>query len=258
MSDPASSPAFTGRTEYRTDDPELRQLVEAAFERSRTDARWFAITTVILSPLAVLFAVGVLVITIQWVGSGGGHSYRYGADWIVGISVANVIVAFLALFSARGCWRSRWVQAGLGTYVAMLVLTYGLELDTTSLLFLAPWALLAIVSLTLISQAHADTPTESSSVVSALPNLLISSYRTILQDLRSRSRGGPKIERTIAMLQAVHIRDSARQKRLILAAANRGIDLRRELIGAKLIRDYQDELRLGRAAPALKEASSSR
>lgn len=258
MSDPASPPAFSGRTEYRTDDPELRQLIEAAFERSRTDARWFAITTVILSPFAVLLALGVLVITIQWFGSGGGHSYRYGADWIVGISAANVIMAFLVLSTAKGHWRSRWVQAGTGVYGLMLVLTYGLDLDTASLIFLAPWALLAIVSLTLISQAHEHTSTESSSVVAALPNLIIGSYRTILQDLRSQNRGGPKIERTIAMLQAVHIRDSALQKRLILAAANRGVDLRRDLIGAKLIREYQDELRLGRSAPPLEGVRPSR
>ena len=216
---------------------------------------WFAITTVILTPFAILLAVGVLVITIQWVGSDGGRMYRYGADWIVGISVANVIVAFLIFSGTRGHWRSRWVQAGMGTYLAMLVLTYGLGLDTASLLFLAPWALLAIASLTLVSQAH-EGPLESSSVVAVVPNLILSSYRSILAGILSRSRGGPNIERTIAMLQAVHVRDSARQKRLLLAAANRGIDLRRELIEAKLIRQYRDELRLGRSAPALERDRS--
>lgn len=252
MPDPDSQLSFSGRTEYRTDDAELQQVVEAAFERSRIDSRWFAITTVLLTPVAILLAVGVLIVTVQWFGTGGGW-YRPRSGF-VGLSVANIVVGYLVLRTARGHWRSRWVQGGVGAFVAMLLLTFGSGLDAASLVFLVPWTLLALVSLILISQAHEDTAEASSTVVTALPNLILGSYRDIVQDLLSRSRGGHDVERAIAMLQAVHTRDEARQRQLLLAASRAGIELRRELVRAKLVREYRGQLRLGASAPPLRDS----
>lgn len=245
----------TPRTEYRADDEELRQLVEAALERSRADSRWFAITTVILTPFAMLLAVLVLAIAIQWFGADS--QYDYDSDWIVGISFANLIMGYLVLRTAKGHWSSRWALAGMATYALMLVLTYVADLDTSSLSFLAPWALLAIASLTLVSQEYEDTPGESPSVVAIVPNLILSSYRLILRDLWFRDRGGLDVQRAIAMLQAVHVQDASRQQRLLDAAAGRGIDLRQRLIQAKLVREYKEQLRLGDAAPPLYGGSPS-
>ncbi len=239
----------TPRTEYRTDDEELRTLVEAALERSRADSRWFAITTVILTPFAMLLAVGVLAVTIQMIGADSQYDYDY--DWIVGITFANVIMGYLVFVTARGHWGSRWVLGGMGAYVLMLLLTYVPDLDTWSLTFLAPWTVLAIGALTLVSQEHEDTPGEAATAVTVIPNMILSSYRMILRDLWFRDRGGLDVQRAIAMLQAVHVGDANRQQRLLDAATGRGIDLRQRLIQAKLVREYKEQLRLGDAAPPL-------
>jgi len=228
--------------------PRLHEAVEAALSRSAADDRWFAITTIILTPVAMLIAVLVLTFTLHWVGSDQSrYSYDDQPGFILEISVANLIMLYLLAVGTRGSWRSGWVLAGALVYAAMLGLSYGLSVSGLALV--GPWALLAILALTLVSQTHQHRIEEDTNVVALVPNLIIDAYRQILRDPWFRDRGGLDVKRAVAMIEAVRAGNLTRQKRLCDAAAQRGVNLRERLIRAKLLREYRGQLRLGDAVP---------
>ncbi len=233
--------------------PDIRPHVAAALQRARDGARWFAIGTVVFTPIALMLSVLALFVVFEWIAT---SPYEHGPigrnAWVddLGITFPVLVVFGLLVFAARGAGRSPWVVAGFSAFALLVGLTYGTSLrETWELSFWLTWSALAIVAITAVSQPYADKPGHTHSIIAVLPNAVLLAFRTVLRDVVLRRGEDTDLDRAAALVWAVHRGDTARQRRLLDAASAHGIDLRRRLIAAKLIRESRGVLRIGDAAP---------
>ncbi|MBL4688581.1 MAG: hypothetical protein JKY37_28600 [Nannocystaceae bacterium] len=236
-------------------DDGLRMHIEGALERSRADARWFAIGTVVFTPFALIGSALILLVAIEMTVdrsrySRGMNEPMFESAFDSGMAFPSVVVLALLLFAGRGHWRSPWVWGGLGIYSVMLAATFGTSFSSDSpVIFIGVWAVFAVVAITLTSQVYEPGYREAHSLVAVVPNAVIMAYRTVLRNVLTGGGEEVDLRRAVAVLKAVRSKDVARRRRLFAAAGTNGVELESLLLRAKLIRRYRGEFRLGAAAP---------